>query len=314
MKALNRIFALSAMALAATLSLPAYHAHAEDPAATELSTSEADDFIGLWKITSEIMGREFIVFLNVADVEGKLGATLDMEGNPEPRAFESMAKTENGIMLDGELLFMGSFKVVINMTLEFEDENSLIGVLKNPGGFFESPLVGEPATKEELDSVQGKRRAPTETRIRIGKKTVRIAFSGLESDSIEWEQLQNTKDGEVFQYTLHRAMKIYTEFDLANGDTTIKKENFAPDYPGVYSLWMKKVGDGWSLVFNSQPDIWGSRHKAEFDVYEVPMTLTTVEGDPAEKYIVKLEEDGAKALLTMNWGDQQWSTNFEIIQ
>lgn len=314
MKALKRIFALTSMALAATTVVSTDQAHAEDPIATELRTSEVSEWIGLWKIETVIMEREFVLFLNIADVDGKLGATLDMEKNPEPRAFTSIVKTETGIEMDGELLFMGSFKVEVNMNLIFEEENVIVGVVKNPGGFFEVPLTGEPLSQSELDSVQGQRRAPTETKIRIGDKAVRIAFSGLESESVEWEQLQNTKEGEVFQYTLHRAMKIYTDFDLTNGNTTIKKENFAPDYPGVYSIWLKKVGNGWSLVFNSQPDIWGSRHKAEFDVYEVPMTLSKVAGDTADTYRVNLEQDGNNALLTMNWGDQQWTTNFEIVQ
>ena len=282
MKALKRIFALTSIALAATILVPTYQAHAEDPIATELSTSEVSEWVGLWKIEAVIMDRDFVLFLNIADVDGKLGATLDMEKNPDPRAFTSIIKTETGIEMDGELLFMGSIKVEVNMNLIFEDENVIVGIVKNPGGFFEVPLTGAPLSQSELDSVQGQRRAPTETKIRIGDKAVRIAFSGLESDSVEWEQLQNTKDGETFQFTLHRAMKIYTDFDLTNGDTTIKKENYAPNYPGVYSIWLKKVGDGWSLVFNRQPDIWGSGHKAEFDVYEVPMTLTKAEGAPAD--------------------------------
>ncbi|MFP6617468.1 MAG: DUF2911 domain-containing protein [Candidatus Hydrogenedentota bacterium] len=310
MKALNRIFVTGFMALAVTLT----QAHAEDAIATELSTSEANDFIGNWKIMTEIMDQPFELFLNIVDVEGKLGATLDMKGNPEARAFTSMLKNEKGVELVGELLFMGSFKIEVSITLEFEDEDALIGIVKNPGGFFESPLKGVPVTEEELSEVQGRRRPPTEASIRIGQKTVRIAFSRLDMDSIEREQFENTKDGDVFQYTLHRAMKIYTEVDLAHGGTTIKKENMAPDYPGVYSVWMKKVGDGWSLVFNSQPDIWGSRHKAEFDVYEVPLTVSKLDGDPSEKYVVGLEKDGDNALLTLNWGDQQWSANFEIIQ
>lgn len=314
MKALKNILTAACVALTAALFIPTNQAQAEDPFPTELSTADAQDFVGLWKVTTSIMDREFILFLNIADVEGKLGATLDMESNPEPRAFTAMAKTETGIVMDGELLFMGSIKVEVNMTLEFEDKDSLVGIVKNPGGFFESPLVGEPLSQSELDSVQGKRRAPTETRIRIGDKAVRIAFSGLEMDSVEWEQLENMKDGDVFNFTLHRAMKIYTEFDLAHGDTVIKKENFAPDYPGVYSIWLKKVGDGWSLVFNSQPDIWGSRHKAEFDEYEVPMTIAQLEGDPIEKYNVNLEQDGDNALLTMNWGNQQWATTLAIVQ
>ncbi|MFP6581050.1 MAG: DUF2911 domain-containing protein [Candidatus Hydrogenedentota bacterium] len=314
MKVFKSISSLACVVMAVTVLTFAPQAQAEDPVATELSVSGVEDWVGLWKVTTEIMDREFILFLNIAEVEGKLGATLDMEGNPEPRAFASMAKTENGIELDGELLFMGSIKVEINMKLQFDDENVIYGVVKNPGGFFESPLTGEPLTQVELDSVQGKRRAPTEAQIRVGKKTVRLAFSGLERDSVEWDQLQNTKDGEIFQFTLHRAMKIYTEFDLTHGDTTIKKENFAPDYPGVYSVWLKKVAGGWSLVFNSQPDIWGSRHNAEFDEYEVPMTVSTVEGDPAETYRVEMEQDGDNANLDMFWGDQKWSTTFEIVQ
>jgi hypothetical protein len=313
-KALKQIFAVTTFALATTVSTLAPQAHAEEPIATELATADASQFVGLWKVNAVIMERPFELFLNIVDIDGKLGATLDMAKNPEPRAFSTMAATENGIVMDGELLFMGSLKVEVNMTLEFESKNSLIGIVKNPGGFFEVPLTGVPLSQNELDSVQGQRRAPTETRIRIGDKSVRIAFSGLETDSVEWEQLQNTKDGETFQFTLHRAMKIYTDFDLTNGDTTIKKENFAPDYPGVYSIWLKKVGDGWSLVFNSQPDIWGSRHKAEFDVYEVPMILSKAEGEPADNYNVNLEQDGDKALLTMNWGDQQWATDFAIVQ
>ena len=109
-------------------------------------------------------------------------------------------------------------------------------------------------------------------------------------------------------------MKIYTEVDLTHGDTTIKKENFAPDYPGVYSVWLKKVSGGWSLVFNSQPDIWGSRHNAKFDEYEVPMTVSTVEGDPADIYRVEMEQEGDNANINMFWGDQQWSTTLEIVQ
>ena len=301
-----------ALGIAALMTNPA--AHAEAPIASEVSTAEVENFVGLWKIETLIMDREFILFLNIADVDGKLGATLDMERNPEPRAFSSIMKTDTGIEMNGELLFMGSLKVEVNMTLEFDGEESLVGIVKNPGGFFESPLTGGPLSQNELDSVQGQRRAPTETRIRIGEKSVRITFSGLEMNTSEWEQLQAMQVGDVFAFTLHRAMKIYTEFDLAHGDTTIKKENYAPEYPGVYSIWLKKVESGWSLVFNSQPDIWGSRHKPEFDVYEVPMTLTEREGPPAEKYLVILEQEGDDAILTMDWGNQQWATKFAIIQ
>lgn len=312
MKKIQQILAGLCVATAALMAMPG--AYAEDPIASELATSEVEEWVGLWRIETLIMDREFELFLNIADVDGQLGATLDMERNPEPRAFTSITKTEEGIEMNGELLFMGSIKVEVNMNLTFEAPDEIVGIVKNPGGFFESPLTGGPLSQQDLDAVQGRRRAPTETRIRVGEKVVRLAFSGLEIDSADKAILDNLKEGEVFKFTLQRAHKIYTDFDLVHGDVTIKQGNMSPDYPGVYSVWMRKVEDGWSLVFNDQPDIWGSRHLDAHDQYEVPLEVSKIDGEPAEKMRAEFEQDGDNANLSFYWGDQKWSTTFEIAQ
>lgn len=289
-------------------------AQAEEPIASALDVSEWGDYLGMWNISIDVMGNEINMFLTFADVGGKIGATLDSGRQPEPLAISEIARGEDGgLDLNSELTFGGSFKIDINIKVKV-DGDRLSGAIRDAGGIFSSDIVGERGTQEDLDSVQGKRPAPTETRMNIGGKRVRIAFADLETGSSDWDLFQQVKDGQIYTFTLSRATKIYTDFDLSFGDIVVEKENVAENYPGVYSLWLKKVGDGWKLVFNSQSDIWGTRHQAEFDVYEIPLTVSKLEGDAQEKFLIKLEGDESGGTLRMSWGETQWSAPFSISQ
>ena len=289
-------------------------AQAEEPIPSSLDTSDWAGYVGMWNVSIEVMGNEIKMFLTFADVAGKLGATLDSARQPEPLAITEIAPWEDGgLDLNSELTFGGSFKIDINLKVKV-DGDTLSGTIKDAGGIFNADVVGERGTQEDLDSVQGKRPEPTETRMNIGAKRVRIAFADLETGSSDWDLFQQVEDGQIYTFTLSRATKIYTDFDLSFGDIVIEKENVAKDYPGVYSLWLKKVGDGWKLVFNSQSDIWGTRHKAEFDVYEIPLTVSKLEGDVQEKFLVKLERNEEGGTLRMSWGETQWSAPFSISQ
>ena len=287
---------------------------AEDPIASTLEVSSYSEYIDLWKLTIEVMGRELELFMNIADVDGKVGATLDSAQSAEPLAIsEILAAEGGGLDMSSELKFGGSFTIDILINLKREGDG-LTGRIRDKGGIFDAEIVGTPASKEELDSVQGRRPAPTEARLTIDGKRIRVAFASLEMGSSDWDLFQNVKDGEVFQFTLSRATKIYTDYDLAFGDVVVENENMAENYPGVYSVWLRKVGDGWNLVFNSQSDIWGTRHLSEFDVYEVPLTISKVDGEPSEKFLVKLEETGDGGTLKLFWGDTQWSAAFSVSQ
>jgi Protein of unknown function (DUF2911) len=189
------------------------------------------------------------------------------------------------------------------------------GRIRANGGLLDAEIRGERMSEEELDSVQGRRPAPTEARMIVNGKRVRIAFADLEMGEVDWDAFQNVEDGEIFSFASSRATKIYTDIDLKFGDTIIKTENMAPNYPGVYSLWLKRVGDGWHLVFNSQPDIWGTRHRAEHDVAEIPLSVTNVSGDPQEKLLITLKQQGdADAALTLAWGNVRLSAECGLVQ
>lgn len=303
------------IALVAFAGAPALNSvQAEEPIATALDASALEGYLGKWLLKIEVLGQTLELFLDFADVSGKAGATLDSANQPEPLAiYEILANDEGGLDLNSELTFGGSFKIDIMMKVKLED-GVLVGSIKDKGGIFSSDIAGTRPTQEELDSVQGRRPAPTETRMNINGKRVRIAFASLKQGTSDWDLFQEVADGEIFAFTLSRATKIYTDFDLTFGDVVIEKENMAPDYPGVYSLWLKKVGDGWHLVFNSQSDIWGTRRLAEFDVAEIPLTVSKIDGDPKETFIVTLEKASNGGTLAMQWGDTQWSADFSIGQ
>jgi len=285
--------------------------HAEDPIASKLSTSEAEEYVGIWQINLNVMDFEIELFLTFSDVEGQLGATLDTKQSPEPLAISNIDKIDERLDLNSELNFAGAITLDVNINVGLED-GKLVGSLADKGGLIKTEFEATRIEAEELDSVQGKRPDPTETRMNIEGKRVRIQFARLEMDTTDRDLFEGMKAGDVQRFTLSRATKLYTDFDLDFDGTVVKTANYADDYPGVYSLWLKKTESGWSLVFNSWPDIWGTSYDAEFDVAEVPLTLGKVEGESLEKFVMKLDPTDGGGDLTMAWGMQQWSTSFKL--
>ncbi len=106
---------------------------------------------------------------------------------------------------------------------------------------------------------------------------------------------------------------MLTDFDQQFCDTVIETENIIEDYPGVYSLWLKKTGSEWSLIFNSQPDIWGTLRKPEYDVAEI-LLVHSKAPQQSEKYIVALDGTSDGGVLKMAWGEYQWTAPFKIVQ
>lgn len=303
------------LALTALLVGPAmFQARAEDPIPTNVNTADVKEYIATWLVAPDIMGRKFELFLTIADVDGKIGATLDSKRQPEALAIAEVELTDEGLRLSGELKFGRSFTIDITFDVHVED-GKLVGTMKDKGGIFKADFIAEQMTAQELDSVQGRRPPPTEARMTIDGKRVRIAFADLSMDTSDWELFKDVKNGEVFKYTLSRATKIYTDIDMVFGDTIVKSENMAENYPGVYSLWLKRVGKGWSLIFNSSPDTWGTRHDPELDVAEIPLEVRKIKGDPQETFLVKLDREGEEeAIMTMSWGNLEWSAKFGIVQ
>ena len=289
---------------------------AEEAVASDVNTADAKEFLGIWLLKLDFMGRNIEFYLRVVDVDGKLGATLDSEKQPEAQAIDDITELEDGgLNFVYTMTFGGGRGILVDLATRI-DGDGLVGHLRErSSALFEADFVGTAQTQDDLDAVQGKRPNPTDTKLRLpGKKMIRITFSDLELDTEDHQRLLDVQDGDVFKFTSARATKLFTDVDLLFGETRIKQGNMAENYPGVYSLWLKRVGDGWHLVFNEQPDIWGTRYDPSADIAEIKLTTTKSE-ESVEAVVVELEETGDGAgRIRMAWGQQVWTADFTMDQ
>lgn len=285
-------------------------AQAEEPVPTALDTSEGKDFLGTWLISLDFNGNEITFLLRVVDIGGKLGASLDSQKQSEAQAVEEIGITDEGLSFLYKMSMgnTASFYMLIETKIE---DDGLSGMIKEKSSaLFSAPITGVRASETDIAFVKEGRPNPTETKLRVSGKQVKVTFGDIPADSADYARFLKMEDGQIFTFTSSRATKLFTDLDLRFGDTVIKTENMAENYPGVYSLWLKRVGDGWHLVFNEQPDVWGTRYNPEADVAEIPLKLAKAE-TTSDVFQIKLKDEGDGGLLRLTWGDTEWRANFQ---
>src|SRR5262249_54024119 len=96
------------------------------------------------------------------------------------------------------------------------------------------------------------------------------------------------------------------------GKTTIATGNQVEGFPGSYGLWLKRAANGWRLVFNHEPDAWGSQHDAKFDAAEVELAHS--EGHEATRPFAGnlIPQSAARGRLMILWGPHEWTAEFVI--
>ena len=137
----------------------------------------------------------------------------------------------------------------------------------------------------------------------------------LGTDGDDYTALGSIADGDLIQLTRAAVIRLRTEVALRFGDTLVPTDNLAPDFPGAYGLWLKKVGMDWRLVFNNEPDSWGTQHDPAFDAAEI--NVSHVQGRPlAEQplavYLVPRHQD--QVGLVIQWGEHTWAADFSVVQ
>lgn len=158
------------------------------------------------------------------------------------------------------------------------------------------------------------RYGPNKASAKIGEDEIFILAGRPEVEKdTGYAAIDTLKVGELVEPSLSQAIKFSTPFNVKFGDLVVKKENVAPNYPGVYSLWLKKTADGWNIVFNEKPDIWGTMHKATSDVGETPVVYSTLD-EPTENMKFTMEAEDGKGELGISWGKHHWSAAFTIEQ
>ena len=84
-------------------------------------------------------------------------------------------------------------------------------------------------------------------------------------DHADFAAIASVAEGQVIRLTEAAALRLRTMLPLQFGDVEIGTENLAQGFPGSYGLWLKRVDSGWRLVFNNEPDVWGTQYDPVFD-------------------------------------------------
>jgi hypothetical protein len=136
---------------------------------------------------------------------------------------------------------------------------------------------------------------------------------GLPADGPDFARLTSTPDGAVVMLTEASVPRLRIERPLQFGATLVAVGNQVPNSPGSYGLWLKRAGSAWRLVFNHEPDAWGSQHDPKFDAGEI--ALQHSEGHaPSRPFAVALAPTGAeRGRLLIVWGPHEWSADFSVV-
>ena len=135
----------------------------------------------------------------------------------------------------------------------------------------------------------------------------------LGTDGVDFAALESIGDGDLVQLTQGAVIRLRSEVPLRFGDTLVPTGNLAPDFPGSYGLWLRAAGSGWTLVFNNEPDSWGTQHDPAFDAAEVDIDHThggPYEDRPLAVSLLPVDDDAGR--LVIYWGQHTWTADFTI--
>jgi hypothetical protein len=117
------------------------------------------------------------------------------------------------------------------------------------------------------------------------------------------DMFSQLQEGAFWRMGRNEATVLTTPADLAFGGTHVAK--------GAYSLWLKKSGEAFLLVFNSQTGQWGTNHDPAKDVASVTMAKAPLPA-PVETFTIGLAPLPKGGTLELSWGATKLSAAFEI--
>jgi hypothetical protein len=149
--------------------------------------------------------------------------------------------------------------------------------------------------------------------VEVDEAEILVHCGKVTRDSVDYLSLDALKDGDVLMLTLAASTKLRTEADLRFGNTAIPTGNVAEGFAGTYSLWIRRVSDGWHLIFNNEADVWGTQRDPSRDFEEISLTYEAND-DPAEEMKILVTEADGLGVLSILWGDHRWSADFVVIE
>jgi hypothetical protein len=150
--------------------------------------------------------------------------------------------------------------------------------------------------------------APTAAQGSRGKAELKAAAGAVTLDygrpSLKGRNmLSKLEPGSFWRMGMNEATVLTTPVDLSFGSTKVAK--------GSYSLWLKKQGAQFELVFNSQTGQWGTQHDPSKDVYSVPLESASLPS-AVETFTIDLEKAPKGGTFALSWGDTKLHKAFTL--
>jgi hypothetical protein len=142
----------------------------------------------------------------------------------------------------------------------------------------------------------------------------RVVGRGLNAGGVDYERLASVANGGIVELTEAQVPRLTIDTPVRFGNFTLRTENQVGGFPGVYGMWLKRVGDGWHLVFNQEYDVWGTQHDQKFDVGEIELAHT--EHDPTTQpfTLALVPASPDRGQLNIVWGAHRWTADFVVLK
>jgi hypothetical protein len=172
------------------------------------------------------------------------------------------------------------------------------------------PAVDE---NDDNDNVARRARINASAKLALPAGTVQVVYPLLPADGPDAAAVAALGDGDVLELTRSLAIKLKTEVELRfAGGVVARTGNVSPGYPGVYSLWLRRAGDGWRLLLNREPDIWGTMRDPAADAGETPLAYQRMPDQDAKSTLeATLLASNGGGVLTILWGADRWIAQFD---
>jgi hypothetical protein len=110
--------------------------------------------------------------------------------------------------------------------------------------------------------------------------------------------------GQVWRTGANAATQFKTDKDLRFGETTLPA--------GFYTLFTIPGPGEWTLIINGETGQTGTAHKAERDLFRIPMKVSALP-QAVERFTISFEEAPGGGVLALEWDSTRASVPFSVV-
>ena len=148
-----------------------------------------------------------------------------------------------------------------------------------------------------------------------GPRLMVVYGRNMRVEDRDFAHLVSVATDNVVTMTASAVIRLDLDVPLQFGEMTLGTGNVGGlrGSPGGYGVWLKRAADGWRLVFNDEPDAWGTQHDPAFDAGEVSLDYVQAEDSSralSASVVMTTPDQGRFVLI---WGPHEWSADFTVL-